>query len=53
MRKPGKHKYYILEIKNEFITPLERLAFIEKRRGRKDPKNFMEDIIENYIKENE
>jgi hypothetical protein len=38
-----------IDIKDELIADIAYLASKEKRRGKKDTKNFMEDIIESYV----
>lgn len=39
----------IIEIKDDLIDDIARLAIKEKRRGKKDSKNFIEDVVESYV----
>jgi len=38
-----------IDIKDELIDDIAKLAIEEKRRGKKDSKNFIEDVIESYV----
>lgn len=38
-----------IDIKDELVDDIARLAIKEKRRGKKDSKNFIEDVIESYV----
>lgn len=38
-----------IDIKDELVADIAYLAAKEKRRGKTDSKNFIEDIIESYI----
>lgn len=42
-----------LDIENHVLDAAYRLALKEKRRGKKDPKNFMEDLITQYVIEHD
>ena len=39
----------IIEIKDELVDDIANLAIKEKRRGKKDSKNFIEDLVESYV----
>lgn len=39
----------IIELKDELVDDIARLAIKEKRRGKKDSKNFIEDVVESYV----
>lgn len=41
-----------IDIKDELIPELSKLAAKEMRRGKRDVKNFIEDLIEDYIIKN-
>jgi len=38
-----------IDIKDELVDEIARLAIKEKRRGKKDSKNFIEDVVESYV----
>jgi len=40
-----------IDISDKLIDRLKLLALKEKRRGKTDPKNFIEDLVESYVKE--
>lgn len=41
-----------IDIKNELVDDIAMLAIKEKRRGKTDSKNFIEDVVETYVEEN-
>jgi hypothetical protein len=41
-----------IDIKDDLIADIAYLAAKEKRRNKTDSKNFIEDIIENYVIKN-
>jgi hypothetical protein len=38
-----------IDIKDELVDDIAKLAIKEKRRGKKDTKNFIEDVVESYV----
>ncbi len=38
-----------IDIKDEIVADIAYLAAKEKRRGKKDSKNFIEDVVESYV----
>ena len=38
-----------IDIKDELVDEIAKLAIKEKRRGKKDSKNFIEDVVESYV----
>lgn len=42
-----------IDIENHILDGAYRVARREKRRGKKDPKNFIEDLITQYVIEHD
>lgn len=40
----------LIDIPEEIIPELNKIAAKEKRRGKRDPKNFIEDLIISYVR---
>ena len=39
----------LIDIKPEFVRQIAVLAIKERRRGKLDSKNFIEDLLESYV----
>jgi len=39
----------IIHLSSDTLDKVKQLAIVEKRRGKTDPKNFIEDLVEKYV----
>lgn len=52
LTKIKKMKKKIIDLPETIMDDLQIIAIKEKRRGKTDPKNFIEDLVISYVEDN-